>query len=273
VVKYFKSFLMLIVCAIVLFSSACQAGSFDPGKILNPATATPTIAPSSTSISTSTPIPTNTRPPTRTPRPQTPTPDEDQKATSIAADRSSVITELFNQKLLKSGDYDYYYALDGLDENWAQLFWYQWWETGMNAKNFVVQADIQFDSASNIANWPDSGCGFVYNAVDTDNHHITYLGMDGNIYSFRTEKGLFTRLKTGYYGKLKVPADSAKITLIVEDQWVTFLVNDKKTVHFEDMRLGQGGDIAFTLVSGTNKDYGTHCVFENVEAWVLPEGL
>lgn len=249
---------------LVLCLGGCQAGLINPTATAIPST-TPTLSDTSTPSTT----PTKTKLPTWTPRPPTLTPDFKQTGTAAAGPRSFVIKDLYDNKFISTTDAEYY-RLDDMEANWAQLFWYKWWDTGFNAANFVLQADVEWDSASNIANWFHSGCGFVYNIQDRDNHNLIYLGMDGYAYSSRFEKGIYTTLPHGYYGKLKTPSDKGKLTLIVEDRWVTFLVNDKKAVHFEDTHIGSG-NIATTLVSGTNKGYGTHCRFENLELWVLPE--
>jgi hypothetical protein len=39
-------------------------------------------------------------------------------------------------------------------------------------------------------------------------------------------------------------------------------VNEKKVVHFQDTKL-QGGKLALTLASGTNKDFGTRCIMKS----------
>ncbi len=66
------------------------------------------------------------------------------------------------------------------------------------------------------------------------------------------------------------PKDTAHMVLILEDQWITAIVNGKQIVHFQDTKL-QGGKFGLTLASGTNKEYGTRCTMTNVELWELPE--
>jgi hypothetical protein len=59
-----------------------------------------------------------------------------------------------------------YYAIEDFDESWAQINWYSWWHTGYSPTNFVIRADASWDSASNKANWWNSGCGFVFREKD-----------------------------------------------------------------------------------------------------------
>ena len=90
--------------------------------------------------------------------------------------------------------------------------------------------------------------------------------MDGIVRNYRVEKRVFTDLQGNYAGKFNMPADSARLMLVVDYQWITFFVNDKQVVRFKDDHL-QGGGLAFAVVSGSNNDFGTRCTFSNVELW------
>lgn len=260
-----KILVILSTIIIVIIFSACQIGYFNNELVIEPFTSseTPTITTNPTFTATKTNVP------TKTPLVKTPTPNLNKTGTSIAKTKVSVLEDLYNQNLITSKK-GTYHSIEKFEKSWAQLFWYQWWPTGYKSTNFVIKAEASWDSASKIANWPDSGCGFVYHENGKYNHHKTYLGMDGYVYSSRFVKDIYTPLLKGYYGKLKTPSDSATIMLVVDQQWVTFFVNGKKVVHFQDTKL-QGGNLAYSLVSGTNKDYGIHCNFKNVELWELPD--
>ncbi len=260
-----KTSRFFVVCAAVfllIITIACQlipSNTIDqPGQI------------DADIVESATVKPTKTRAPTRTVHPKTPTPDYDLTSTAFAAPGISILEDLHEKNLISSSS-GIYHKLPDFDKSWAQILWYQWWQTGYSPTNFIIQANVSWDSASTTANWPDSGCGFVYHEADKYNNHRTYLAMDGYVYSDRWINGIYTSLKGGYYGKLKTPSDSAKIMLIVENQVVTFLVNDQKVVSFQDTKL-QGGRLAYSLASGTNKEYGIHCSWDNIEFWQLPEG-
>ncbi|RPI25210.1 MAG: hypothetical protein EHM70_20370 [Chloroflexota bacterium] len=157
-----------------------------------------------------------------------------------------------------------YYTLEDFHETWAQLRWYQYWWTGYDPDNFVLQAHFAWLSASDKADWWASGCGFVFHEQDVDNHYLVYLALDGNAYFSRFRNGNYARIGSGYYGSLDYMDGSADIALIVENGWVTFLVNGKKVFRLQDTTI-PGGNLAYTLNSGTNKDYGTSCTMTEVE--------
>ncbi len=161
-----------------------------------------------------------------------------------------------------------YYRLPDFDKSWAQLSWYRWWESDYSPENFVIRADTSWWSASNIADWWASGCGVVFHETDADNHYFIGLALDGYVYLNRVKGGVYANLLNNSYGKVDVPNGSAQITLAVENGWITFLVNGKKVLRTQDTGLNSG-KLAMSLVSGTNKDFGTRCQMKNIELWVL----
>ena len=72
----------------------------------------------------------------------------------------------------------------------------------------------------------------------------------------------------GIHCKVGIPEGAADIVLAVEGNWITFLVNGENVLHRQDDAL-TSGSLNYTVVSGTNKDYGTHCRMTNVKLWVI----
>jgi hypothetical protein len=161
-----------------------------------------------------------------------------------------------------------YYRVDDFDESWAQINWYQWWRTGLVMENFVVRVDAEWESASNIANWFSSGCGFVYSENGTYNHYAAFLALDGNVYNHRVHHGVSTNPPGGYYGTVGTPNGSAELMMVVDQSIVSFYVNGKRVSRFSDSSITKG-DFALTLNSGTNLDYGTRCRMSNIDVWEL----
>ncbi len=56
--------------------------------------------------------------------------------------------------------------------------------------------------------------------------------------------------------------------LVVDDKKIYFYVNDKLVTTAYDNSLNDG-NIALTLLSGTNKDYGTRCKMTNIDLFLL----
>jgi hypothetical protein len=132
----------------------------------------------------------------------------------------------------------------------------------------VIRADAEWDSASDKADWWNSGCGFIFREQDVDNHYLAYLGLDGRVYFTRFVRGRWSALGSRYYEKVGIPDGSADIELVVEGDKFTFFVNGEQVHTRQDTSL-PSGNLAFTLLSGTNKGYGTKCKMSNIDLWVL----
>ena len=159
-----------------------------------------------------------------------------------------------------------FHAIPDFNETWAQLNWYQWWDTGFAPKDFVVTAHTEWESASNTADWWNSGCGFVFREEDEDNHYLAYLGMDGWVYLSRVKGGNWAGLGENAYGDLDVPKGEADIAMVVEGRKLHYFVNGEHVLSRDDLQDVEGL-LGLTLLSGTNKGFGTRCIMEDVALW------
>jgi hypothetical protein len=165
-----------------------------------------------------------------------------------------------------------YRTLGDFDQSWAQIGWYQWWPIEGAPANFVIRSDTTWSSASDTANWDQSGCGFAFHAKDAKNHFAAYLGLDGNVYVQRNYNGQAKLLGSPNYGKVDVPEGSAELMLMVNGDNYYFFVNGKEVYSGSDPLLTgalKGGELGLTVNSGTNKGYGTRCQMEKIEMWDL----
>jgi hypothetical protein len=179
------------------------------------------------------------------------------------------------ERIVELAAYDYisseageYYRLDNFSESWAQINWYRYWSTYIFPTDFVIRVDATWDSASEDANWFNSGCGFVFRAVDVDNHYLVYLGLDGNVYFTRFYRGDWKLLGSSWYGNVDIPSGSAELMLVVEGDSFTIFVDGERVRTQIDSAIPEG-DLALTLNSGTNAGYGTLCEMKNIDVWVL----
>ncbi len=187
------------------------------------------------------------------------------QATQQAQPMLDAVAALQQQGVIRSTG-GTYYRLNDYEQSWAQIDHYQWISTGHAPDNFIVRADIAWNSASTIANWVSSGCGFVFRENGKENHYLAFFGLDGYVYMMRVVQGVPTYMGEGYYGKVDVPAGKASILLAVDQEWINVYVNGLRAFRRQDFGL-TSGNLAYTLVSGTNKDFGTSCHFTNVELW------
>ena len=187
--------------------------------------------------------------------------------TQVASPMYERIVELAAYDYISSVDGEYYQLKD-FSESWAQINWYSYWSTHIFPTDFVIRVDASWDSASESANWFNSGCGFVFRGIDNNNHYLVYLGLDGNVYFSRFYHGDYKFLGSSWYGNVDIPEGSAELMLVVEGDSFTFFVNGERVRTQVDSAIPTG-DLALTLNSGTNAGYGTLCEMKNIDIWVL----
>jgi hypothetical protein len=255
-------FLFLTACGSIPreFSPLSEKGndtSTPHAEVPSPTTkASPTITLSTTPTITLTATLTSTPAPSATPTKissPTPTPD------------NILLTRLSDMGILHTITGEYH-RINDFDENWAQIDWYQWWRTDYAPENFVIRVDASWESASMIANWENSGCGIIFSDRGVNDHSAVFLTMDGYVRTHKYKGGYLYQQQGGYFGKFDVPSDSAELIVVVENQWLTVLVNGEQVVHYQDVYIAKGY-VALSLVSGTNKDFGTRCSMQNIDFW------
>jgi hypothetical protein len=154
-------------------------------------------------------------------------------------------------------------------ESWAQINWFRWWTYDILLNDFVVHTSISWESAGKGANIATSGCGFVF-WVDEEgeNYYVAFLALDGNANLFRMQDGRLIRIGRGYYGKIDYMKGSAEMTVIAEGKKIQIFVNDEKVFSRDNQKVFEG-NIAYTLLSGINTDFGTRCTFADTDIWSL----
>jgi hypothetical protein len=224
---------------------------------------------------TSTPEPTvtNSAVPTNTPRPS-PTPQPTQTPNLAATQR----TEELNAEVQTYFDKGYLATTNGklkeLDDfslDWARIDSYKLLPLSDSASDFFMSAHFKWTSAYQTPN--TSGCGFIFSLQENNDHYAVFLDRT-RVYFLRTD------LKLGFYSKpigttrgtgrvkLNYPAE-ADFTLIVKGTYAYVLVDGEVVGEYT---LAQSrpmlGNLGLTVLSGTNRDYGTRCEMTNLHLWV-----
>jgi hypothetical protein len=161
-----------------------------------------------------------------------------------------------------------FFAISEFNETWAQLNWYQWWGTGYSPKDFLITAHTTWESASDTADWWNSGCGFVFRENGADDHYLAYLGMDGWVYLSRMKGGNNAGLGSQAYGQVDVPEGEADVALLVEGRKLHYFVNGEHVLARDDLQ-DTAGALGLTLLSGTNKEFGTRCTMDEIALWEI----
>lgn len=185
---------------------------------------------------------------------------------SAENDFRSLIAEMKSKGIIPDSNGEFRYHADYKSE-WAQINWYQW-ESFDQAKNLVISADISWNSASSTPNFADSGCGFVLRSTDTNNNMYAAMNMDGNVYFGGIKKGTWLGENAYAYGTHSTKG-SAQLTIVLNGGTMMAYVDGALVGQQKNLAINDYGNLAFSLWSGTNKDYGTRCTFENVYYYVF----
>jgi hypothetical protein len=257
--KYFYSALMIAV-SLFLFLSACGS---TPGIPIVTSTSAITNTPEATI--------TNTAIPSRTPSP-TLTPD-------LAATQQYEDFLAFVQKYHDAGQISTtegeYMKLDDYEHAVANKLSYEWTETGIMAKNFIIRADFEWTNAVNTTNI--SGCGFVYRVQESNqDHYLIILDASSGVkLASSTDRGTYSMGSPQNGDQIGSDFGSgphqANFTLIVNEFKTYVYVNDVYQGEYQllDYRITESGSLGNAVLSATSDGYGTRCKMTNVRAWII----
>ncbi len=191
-----------------------------------------------------------------------------QQQESILAD----VQKYYEKGYLPSTSGEYYH-LDDFTRELAEIHRPSFMLTGHEVKDFMIRADLEWDSAAQFPEEP-SGCGFAFRYQDNgdtyifvlDNHAVWMIAWDASAEKLR-RLGITTG--TGLVN-LERPA-KANIKLFVNEIRTFVVVNGlfigEYSLYTE--KILDKGILAYAVVSGTNKDYGTRCTMTNVDLWMV----
>jgi len=188
-------------------------------------------------------------------------------ATQQASDMAAVVTSLYDDGTITRNT-GKYYTFQDFEESWAQLGWYNSWSLGIDPTNFVLRAHSSWEMATRT---PDpSGCGFVFRISEKGDHFMVFLANTGYVWIQMIKNKIYTKLGQAYAAKVDPIKGEADIMLAVDGTKFSFYVNGERAIQVENQNLPEGA-LGLTLVSGTNKDFGTRCQMTGIELWDLGE--
>lgn len=175
--------------------------------------------------------------------------------------------------LLRSGwiedDFGRTVQLDDYSRAWAQINWFSWTYSGERAGDFILRADAAWESASQSANWFNSGCGFVFREQSQENFYVAVFQMDGIVRILRNYNGTLSTVgaSTERY-PFDTPADGANLMLAAVGNRLMVFIDGLLMVTQVDSSFSSG-ELSMTIFSGTNAGFGTRCELENVELYLM----
>ena len=228
--------------------------------------------PTSTPASTDTPVPTatNTSTPTNTPRPS-PTPRPSATPNIAATQKydgyNTEVDKYIELGYLASAD-GRFREIDDFEYDWAQLNWYRWFPLKDTASNLMFSAHLRWESA--YQNADISGCGVIFGLQNNDDHYAVFLDRKNVLFLISNGAGVREMGRTRGSGKVDFgnPAE-ADLVIIVKDYY-TYVLVDENVVGEYTLSQSQlvRGQLALTVLSGTNKDYGTRCEMTNIHIFI-----
>jgi hypothetical protein len=153
------------------------------------------------------------------------------------------------------------------------LGWYRQFPVQDGVGDFVLSAHFKWDSA--FKNSDISGCGFIFGVQQNNDHYAVFLDRQKVFFLITDNAVGFSRPVSPTRGtgivKFDYPAE-ADFTVIVKDAYAYVLVDREVVAEYTlaQSRSSKGG-IGLTVLSGTNKDYGTRCEMTNLHLWLPKE--
>jgi hypothetical protein len=221
--------------------------------------ATPTATATMTPIP---PTPTKTLKPTVTPKPSA-TPNI--AATQKYDDFNTLLEKIKSEGYISTTDGEIT-ELESFNESWAQINWFQWWTYGIANSEFVLRA--RFNWVTSSSNPEESGCGVVFGLQENGDYYVVFLTHERILFMMKRGGYLYNVGKTSGPGSYKFgnPAE-AEFILAVSDQKARVLVDGDPTLYSLSVDQTTAGEYGLSLLSGTNKDYGTRCEATDMMVW------
>jgi hypothetical protein len=189
-------------------------------------------------------------------------------------DLHAEVETYFDQGFLSTTDGRFFEEQD-FNEEWAQLGWYSWWPLNQRARDFYLSAHFKWTSA--YRNADISGCGFAFAIQENEDHYAVFL--DQSEVLFIDADAYFQKLsptrgnaRVDFGNPFEEPAE-ADVTLIVNGTTAYVLVDDELAGQYTlSQSKALRGYLGLTLLSGTNKDFGTRCEMTDIHYWIPAGG-
>ena len=243
--------LSLLVFFVLLFNLVTACSPATVSAPTETATATPVPA-----------TPTKTSKPTSTPRP---TATVDVAATQKYEGFDTLLKRIEDDGFLTITGGDSF-ELDPFKEEWAQINYYDIWPYGTIDSDFVFKAKFNWSTA--IAKPDESGCGVIFGGQENGDYYGVFLTNSSIRFFLKRGSNLYNVGKTSGSGvtNFENPAE-AEFVLAVSNQKAYVLVDGESTLYTLSMDQTAKGVFGLSLLSGTNKDYGTRCEATDMMLW------
>jgi hypothetical protein len=192
------------------------------------------------------------------------------RATKQAQSMAELVQSLYGDGYVSTTE-GLFFRLPDFQESFAQINYVRPYGTGYQLSDFILRANIAWETAREGANIKFSGCGFWFGVdEDADNFHEAMLALDGYVRLSRCLNNCtyLTNIGSSYYGKIDYMKGEVDVILIVEGTTIQYFVNGVQ-IFIKYNQKPLVGQLTYALSSGINTGFGTRCSFSNVELWDL----
>jgi len=190
-------------------------------------------------------------------------------ATERAEELNAEVQDFFGKGYLSTAE-GRFRELDDFSFDWAQLGWYKPFPIQNGVSDFYLSGHFKWNSA--FKNSDISGCGFIFGIQENNDHYAIFLDRQKVLFLITDSRVGFSRIVGPTRGtgvvKFDYPAE-ADFSLIVKGAYAYVLVDGEVAAEYTlaQSRSSKGG-LGLTVLSGTNKDYGTRCEMTNLHLWL-----
>ncbi len=136
-----------------------------------------------------------------------------------------------------------------------------------DVKNFALSMNVSWESASDTPNTANAGCGLRFRSSSGSGALAAVLRMDGHLTFSASRYGKRISNTKYYYGRANIEA-THNLTVVANGNNVKIYIDGKLYANVREVQVTRSGLISLITVSGTNKDWGTRCVFSKINYYV-----
>lgn len=134
--------------------------------------------------------------------------------------------------------------------------------------DFVIRADVTWDNYDENAN-KIAGCGFALRINErTGDHYLVWFSGMGHINHIQKVNQESKFVSNVSYANLGWPRGNAELMLVVQGNQIVAFVNGDHVQTREANEL-MAGRLAYAILSGDSRGFGTRCQMKNVDLWIL----
>ena len=137
--------------------------------------------------------------------------------------------------------------------------------------NFAIQAEIEWNSTSNSADWANAGCGFI--RIGDGGFIKVFLALDGLTYAegfvYKPSENYFN-LGNNRYSDALGSSGKSKIGMVINEASFYFFVNDALIFQSNDIPISEvSNSDTIGVVTASPVNFNTTCKFSNIDIWVV----